>query len=33
MVARAGAHPEFFLGEGADPETKYNLFFILKIML
>jgi hypothetical protein len=35
LRVRAGAHPEFFIGGGggADPETVYNLFFILKSTL
>jgi hypothetical protein len=33
-LLKAGVQPEFFLwGDGADPEAKYNLYLILKIML
>jgi hypothetical protein len=33
VYQNVGVHPEFFTGEGSDPEAMHNLCFILKIML
>lgn len=35
LLISSRAHPEYFFGGwgGGEPEAKYNLYFILKIML